>query len=82
MARVSNLLPIRGSAGIPSAPEFYLSDNTSSPIADTKMRLGDLAEQIKAELGYYKDPLKKCKHCGQWGAVMCACVSCGAPIDP
>jgi hypothetical protein len=25
--------------------------------------------------------IKKCGHCGQWGAVQCACRSCGAPID-
>jgi hypothetical protein len=39
-------------------------------------------DEIKRELGYYKNPLKKCVHCGQWGAVMCECVKCGAPIDP
>jgi hypothetical protein len=46
------------------------------------LSLDTLKEQIKAELGYYKNPLKKCRHCGQWGAVMCECVKCGAPIDP
>lgn len=29
-----------------------------------------------------KNVLEKCDHCGHWGAVMCECPKCGAPIDP
>lgn len=36
---------------------------------------------VKRELGQIDDPLRKCAHCGQWGAVHCACKHCGAPID-
>ena len=29
-----------------------------------------------------KNVLEKCDHCGHWGAVMCECPKCDAPIDP
>lgn len=55
------------------------------PIHDgTNAQLGipaRLIAQIKKELGIDR-VLEKCTHCGQWGAVMCACPHCGAPIDP
>ncbi len=36
---------------------------------------------VKKSLGMER-VLEKCLYCGQWGAVMCACPSCGHPIDP
>lgn len=47
-----------------------------------KTTLKSIKESIKKELGYMVRVLEKCKHCGQYGAVMCACPHCGAPIDP
>jgi hypothetical protein len=41
-----------------------------------------IVEDVKGALGYLERPLIKCRHCGQWGAVYCACAHCGAPIDP
>ena len=58
--------------------EFVVSANQVSQ----RLSVGDLVAGIKKELGYYPQVLKKCIHCGQWGAVMCACPACGAPIDP
>ena len=47
-----------------------------------RITIGSIVDATKAELGYIKNPLTKCQHCGQWGAVYCACIKCGAPIDP
>lgn len=42
----------------------------------------EIIEAVKKSLGYVDNPLTKCRHCGQWGAVYCPCAHCGAPIDP
>lgn len=52
------------------------------PGDSVQFKAPQLIDHIKASLGYYPEVLKKCTHCGQWGAIMCACRSCGAPIDP
>jgi hypothetical protein len=57
---------------------FLASNNESSG----KVTFVDLISNLKKELGYQVRVLEKCSHCGQWGAVMCACPHCGAPIDP
>ena len=44
--------------------------------------IGSIVEAVKSSLGYLKNPITKCQHCGQYGAAFCACVKCGAPIDP
>lgn len=46
------------------------------------LKLSNIVDFVKVELGFLKKPLTKCQHCGQWGAVYCACIKCGAPIDP
>ena len=53
-------------------------ENAIAP-ADT---MTSIIEAVKASLGYVDNPLTKCRHCGQWGAVYCACAHCGAPVDP
>lgn len=58
----------------------FLEINTDG--VSKKLSIGRLFKSIKDELGFYNNPLKKCQHCRQWGAVMCSCVKCGAPIDP
>ena len=47
-----------------------------------RLSINSLVDAVKKSLGYLEKPLIKCKHCGQWGAVSCACAHCGAPIDP
>lgn len=46
-----------------------------------RVTINGIADMVKRSLGYLEKPLVKCKHCGQWGAVYCACRYCGAPID-
>ena len=60
---------------------IYHTATTASSSFEPVLSLSML-EQIKAELGFYKNPLRKCGHCGQYGAVFCECPKCGAPIDP
>lgn len=47
-----------------------------------ELSLEQVAAAVKKSLGYLEKPLVKCRHCGQWGAAYCACLQCGAPIDP
>ena len=44
----------------------------------------DIRDFVKTDFAqiFPNKPIVKCAHCGQWGAVMCACPQCGAPIDP
>ena len=46
-----------------------------------KITIDSIVESVKKSMGLDR-VLEKCGHCGQWGAVMCACPQCGAPIDP
>lgn len=46
-----------------------------------RVEIGAIVTAVKKSMGYDR-VLEKCVHCGQWGAVMCACPQCGAPIDP
>lgn len=48
----------------------------------THVDLETIAGEVKRIIGVYDRVLEKCGHCGQWGAVMCSCPQCGAPIDP
>lgn len=41
-----------------------------------------IIEIMEKHLGIVRNPITKCQHCGQYGAVFCACPKCGAPIDP
>ena len=47
-----------------------------------RLPITSIVDVVRCELGYVEKPLVKCRHCGQWGAVYCACRYCGAPIDP
>lgn len=47
-----------------------------------RLPITSIVDVVRRELGYVEKPLVKCRHCGQWGAVYCACAHCGAPIDP
>lgn len=49
---------------------------------NSRATMSDIVKMVSKELGYVKNPLAKCGHCGQWGAVYCECQKCGAPIDP
>ena len=59
-----------------------LSVNPLFDVSNDTTLGGELIGKIKQALGYLEKPLVKCSHCGQWGAVYCECVKCGAPIDP
>ena len=64
---------------------LYPSNGTSNLLKSTDITLGQSTiNQIREALGldYHKSVLRKCAHCGQYGAVQCACPHCGAPIDP
>ena len=50
--------------------------------ADSSTTIDNIIEAVRKSLGYVDNPLTKCRHCGQWGAVYCPCAHCGAPIDP
>lgn len=55
-----------------------LASNGSST---NRLTIDSIVKLVKSSLGYDR-VLEKCTHCGQWGAVMCSCPNCGAPIDP
>lgn len=67
------------SAGTASVypPRARYSVSSGAPITPESV-----LELVRQELGIVKNPITKCQHCGQWGAVFCACPKCGAPIDP
>lgn len=48
---------------------------------NARLSFGSIVEAVKKSMGYER-VLEKCTYCGHWGAVMCACPQCGAPIDP
>lgn len=62
------------------AEAFLVSDSKTGNAK--RMFTSELIGMVRKELGYMVRVLEKCSHCGQYGAVMCACPSCGAPIDP
>ena len=63
----------------PHGDTVFLAENMR---ASGTVTLGSIVEAIKKDMGFLTKPLTKCQHCGQWGAVYCECVKCGAPIDP
>lgn len=67
---------------VPTTPDEIAFVAQTEKIGTAKVTMKSLIDQVKESLGYYPEVLKKCKYCGQWGAVMCACPACGAPIDP
>lgn len=44
--------------------------------------MDQIVAQVRQAMGIYDKVLAKCSHCLQYGAIMCACPHCGAPIDP
>ena len=55
---------------------------SAAPYASSGATIDNIIEAVRKSLGYVDNPLTKCRHCGQWGAVYCPCAHCGAPIDP
>lgn len=54
----------------------------SSEAGSVRLEMPDVVKAVKNAIGLYDRVLEKCSFCGQWGAVMCECPKCGAPIDP
>ena len=71
---------------ISELPDATNSNGASIPIIDMssgtnlKLSFTKLLEDLKKELGVVDNPMRLCGHCGQWGALYCACRYCGAPI--
>jgi hypothetical protein len=61
---------------------LVISDDAYLVPANKSISMAGLVDQLKHDMGYLRNPLTKCQHCGQWGAAYCACIKCGAPIDP
>ena len=75
--RVSDLPTVDG----PIAPDGSILYDDGGTNGTARLTLKTLTATIAASLAPER-VLEKCGHCGQWGAIMCACRYCGAPIDP
>jgi hypothetical protein len=73
------LSDLETSANIESVDKVLISTENGNSKTTSMQSIADF---VKKEIGIYDRVLEKCAHCGQWGAVMCACRTCGAPIDP
>jgi len=74
---INDLYPIRE---LNKSTVFLSADSEHT---SGKVHVGDLVDEVM-ELMYGSKCDKAvitCRHCGQWGARMCECRYCGAPIE-
>lgn len=72
--------------GITTSSYISLGNNAISLQSSPNMTFFDWRNQIEENINsildiYNKKVIVKCKHCGQWVAVMTSCKYCGAPVD-